>query len=380
MHKTLKKILGLVLAVSFIVGVREFNKFFFRVEPGASTPHTLHVLTWEEYIPQELIKSFEKQHNVKVRLDLIDSEESLETKVLAGLEGYDVVFPTTPYIAKHIELGVYQELKPADIPQLPHFDTQVLGAVKGEGGKIYALPYLWGTTGIAYNEHKMQRAFPGKTIDSWAYLFEAEKLKKAAPYGVALSQSATDLFNAAKIYNGYALTDFSVSTLEDLTQKVLAVRDYYKIFLHSDQSANAIISGEIGITQSWSSSVRQANEVKDREDLSLRYIIPKEGAAWWVDCIAIPSQTPNKKLALAFINHLVAPKHIAVCSNFAKSANANKASYQYVDKGLLNDRVVFPDKEMMKRLYPDPVVGAEFSHYNRHRNKNFFKILVGKMQ
>ena len=71
----------------------------------------MNVYNWTDYIdPTKLIPAFEKETGIKVNYDVFDANVVLETKLLAGRTGYDLVVPTAPFLQRQIGAGVYRKL------------------------------------------------------------------------------------------------------------------------------------------------------------------------------------------------------------------------------------------------------------------------------
>src|SRR5690606_10198976 len=71
----------------------------------------VNVYNWSDYIDDSIIQEFTAKTGIRVVYDVFDSNEILETKLLAGASGYDVVVPTGSFLARQIEAGVFQKLQ-----------------------------------------------------------------------------------------------------------------------------------------------------------------------------------------------------------------------------------------------------------------------------
>src|SRR5882724_2051091 len=123
------------------------------VPPAVAQSKELHLFNWSNYMPPDLLKRFEAETGIKVTLDTYDTNESMLAKLQAGGGGYDVVVPTGPTVQQMIHDGLLLKVdagsmsnyknvkKPFDNPD---FDL----------GRAYSVPYMWGTTGIAYDSAK----------------------------------------------------------------------------------------------------------------------------------------------------------------------------------------------------------------------------------
>ena len=132
----------------------------------------LHVYNWSDYIAPDTVEKFTKETGIKVVYDVFDSNEILETKLLAGGSGYDVVVPTGPFLARQIQAGVFQKLDKSKLPNLTNMWPEISERLaKYDPGNEYAVNYMWGTSGIGYNVAKMKAALGDVPIESWDVLF-----------------------------------------------------------------------------------------------------------------------------------------------------------------------------------------------------------------
>lgn len=112
----------------------------------------LNVYNWSDYIAKTTIPGFEKQTGVKVKYDVYDSDDTLQAKMLTGRAGYDIVVPTSNFMAKQIEAGIYQKLDKSKIPNLSHLDKALMAKiVDADPGNARGVlgptaPTAWATT------------------------------------------------------------------------------------------------------------------------------------------------------------------------------------------------------------------------------------------
>lgn len=126
---------------------------------GGGGEKSVNVYNWSDYIAEDTVPNFEKQTGIKVTYDVFDSNEVLETKLLAGASGYDVVVPTLNFLGRQIQAGVFLPLDKSKIPNYANLDPEMMKKLESQDpGNKYAIPYMWGTTGIGYNSDKIGRA------------------------------------------------------------------------------------------------------------------------------------------------------------------------------------------------------------------------------
>src|SRR5438094_869274 len=166
---------------------------------GQPKERILNVYNWSDYIAPTVVEDFTKQTGIKVRYDTFDSNDTLETKLLAGKSGYDVVVPTAYFLERQIRAGVFQKLDKARMPNLANMWPEISQRLAAyDPGNQYAVNYMWGTKGIGYNLRKTREVLGANgTIDSWDIVFKPESLAKFKDCGVHLLDSSDDILAAA---------------------------------------------------------------------------------------------------------------------------------------------------------------------------------------
>jgi putrescine transport system substrate-binding protein len=313
----------------------------------------VNVYNWSDYIDPSIVDDFTKETGIKVVYDVFDSNEILETKLLAGGSGYDVVVPTGHFLARQIEAGVFQKLDKAKLPNLANmWDMVTERTVKYDPGNEYSVNYMWGTTGIGYNTRKVQEALGVETIDSWETFFNPEKLSKLADCGVYVLDSPTDILPTAFKYLGIDPETTSPDDFAKAEEAMMKIRPYIRKF-HSSEYIEALANGDICVAIGWSGDIFQARDRAAEADqgVTIAYSVPKEGAEMWFDQLAIPADAKHVDEAHAFLNYLMKPEVAAKASNYIFYANGNKASQQFIDKEILDDPAVYPDEATLQKLF-----------------------------
>src|SRR5215471_7657530 len=315
------------------------------ITPAAAQPkeRIVNVYNWSDYIAPNVVEDFSKETGIKVRYDTFDSNDTLETKLLAGKSGYDVVVPTAYFLERQIKAGVFQKLDKSKLPNLVNMWPEITQRLaQYDPGNAYAINYMWGTTGIGYNVKKARDILGGdRRIDGWDMVFKPENLAKFKDCGVHMLDSSDDILSAALHYLGLDPNSSKEADLQKAADLMMKVRPYVRKF-HSSEYINALASGEICLVVGFSGDVKQAQkraqEAKNGVDIA--YAIPADGAQLWFDNVAIPRDARNSDEALAFINYLQKPEVAAKNSNFISYANGNLASQKFIDRAILDDKTI----------------------------------------
>jgi len=338
----------------------------------------VNVYNWSDYIDPQVLTDFTKETGIKVQYDTFDANETLETKLLAGKSGYDVVVPTAYFLERQIKAGVFQKLDKSRLPHLVNAWPEIAKRLAAyDPGNQYAVNYMWGTTGIGYNVKAVHdRLGPNAKIDSWDVIFKPELISKFKDCGIHMLDSADDILPAALHYLGLDPNLTRPADLEKATALLLKIRPYVRKF-HSSEYLNALASGEICLVVGWSGDVKQSQKraADAKNGIDIGYSIPKEGAQMWFDNLAIPKDAPHTAEAYAFIDYLLRPEVAAKNSNMVSYANGNLASQKFVDKSVLDDKSVYPDAATMAKLY---TVGARDQRAQRLINRLWTKVKTGE--
>ncbi|PPC86360.1 MAG: spermidine/putrescine ABC transporter substrate-binding protein PotF [Hyphomicrobium sp.] len=313
----------------------------------------VRVFNWSDYIDPEVLEDFTKETGIKVVYDVFDSNEVLETKLLAGGSGYDIVVPTGAFLSRQIEAKVFQKLDKSKLPNLVNAWPEVQSRVEVyDPGNAYSINYMWGTTGPGYNEAKIKERMADAPVNSWDLVFKPEIAAKFKDCGIHMLDAPDDLIPAALNYLGLDPNTEKPEEIQKAADLLTSVRPNVQKF-HSSEFINALANGDICIAVGYSGDILQARDRADeaKNGHVIKYSLPKEGAQMWFDQMAIPADAKNVEEAHVFLNYLLKPEVIAKASNFANYANGNLASQQFITDEIKNDPSIFPDADTLKRLY-----------------------------
>ncbi|MGH8310366.1 MAG: extracellular solute-binding protein [Steroidobacteraceae bacterium] len=334
---------------------------------------------WVGEIGRNTLADFRRRTGIRVVVEEIADNVSLQTKLLAGHSGSDVVVPGSNFLQPLIAAGAVQKLDRTKLPNWRHLDPLILKALERiDPGNQYGVPYVWGTQGFAYEKRAVVRALGRDPEPSWQLLFDPESASRLASCGIAWQDSAGSIMtDLALLAIG---RDPGAESEEDLLAAeaaLMRVRPYVRYIDSSSRFRSDLASGEICVAIGASGELIQARDlaVQAGSDLDVRYVLPREGALLWIDLLVIPAQAPHVDAAHRFIDFLMDPAVIADVSNTAKFANANRDADALLDPAVRNDPDVYPDAEAMKRLH---LVPAESAEYTRQRTRMWTRVRTMK--
>ncbi|MCA8909988.1 MAG: polyamine ABC transporter substrate-binding protein [Rhodospirillaceae bacterium] len=319
----------------------------------AAAQDVVRVFNWSDYIDEDILTSFTEDTGIEVIYDVFDSNEVLETRLLAGNTGYDVVVPTASFMARQIEAGVFQPMERSLIPNAqyawPEIDERVS---RYDPGNVYGINYMWGTTGIGFVQELLDERMENAPVDSWSIVFDPEIASRFADCGIYWLDAPTEIFPSVLVYLGYDPNSTNPEELEAAAAAMEAVRPYIRRF-HSSEYISALANGDICLAIGWSGDVLQARDraAEAENGLTIDYRIPSEGAQMWFDMFAIPADAPDPDAARAFINYVMDPEVNAQAINYINYASGNVGAQEFVDPEVLADPAIFPNAETLANLF-----------------------------
>jgi putrescine transport system substrate-binding protein len=333
---------------------------------------------WSNYMAPGVLEDFTRETGIKVVYDTFDANETLETRLLAGKSGYDVVVPTAYFLQRQVSANIFQKLDKSKLPNLANAWPEVTQRLAiYDRDNSFGANYMWGTTGIGYNVKAMQKILgPDAKIDSWDVVFKPENLAKFKECGIHMLDSADDVLPAALSYLGLDTNSTKQADLEKAADLVIKIRPYVRKF-HSSEYLSALATGEICFVVGWSGDIMQARSraAEAKNDIEIGYAIPQEGAQMFFDNLAIPADAKNITEAYELINYLYRPEVAARNSDFLSYANGNLASQKLIDPKILNDKNIYPDDATLKKLF---VITAREPATQRVINRLWTKVKTGR--
>jgi putrescine transport system substrate-binding protein len=323
----------------------------------------LNVYNWSDYIDPSVVPGFEKEYGIKVNYDVFDSNEVLETKLLAGSTGYDVVVPSASFLQRQVQAGVFQKLDRSLLPNLKNLDATISKAIEAnDPGNQYGVNYLWGTSGIGYNVDKIAAAMPGAPLDSFAMLYDPKVVQQFKGCGISILDAPDEVVGGVLLYLGRNPNSEAAEDLSAAEKVLLSIRPYIR-YINSSKYIEDLANGEICLALGWSGDVQQARVRAEQASngVKIRYNIAREGAVSFYDMLAIPADAPHPRNAHLFINYLLRPEIAAKNSSAEHYATSNQAAYSLVAPDVYRDPGIYPTAAGLARLHPNPAHGPEYT-------------------
>jgi putrescine transport system substrate-binding protein len=337
----------------------------------------LNLFIWSDYLAANTLSDFEKQTGIKVHVAYYDSNDTLETKLLAGNSGYDVVVPTSSFLERQIKAGVYLTLDKSKLPNLGNMDAQLASKVAMQDpDNAHGVIYMWGTIGVGYNEKMVRALMPDAPLGSWRLVFDPAVASKIAKCGISVLDDPAAIMRAVLPYLGRDPNSQKADDLAAAEATLLKIRPYIRN-INSSEYIEALANGDLCVAVGYNGDVLQARD-RSREankGVDVKYMVPTEGSVLWIDMLAIPKDAPDRESAYAFMNYMMTPQVIAEVSNFKRFANANAAAQPLVLPDVRNDPNIYPSAELLRQL---PVELADTQEQSRAITRVWQKFKTGQ--
>jgi spermidine/putrescine transport system substrate-binding protein len=304
----------------------------------------LRIYNWSDYIAADTISRFEAETGVRVTYDTYESNEEMVAKLVAGGDGYDIVSPSGYLVRVLVEGNVIQPLDHAVLTNWSNLLPLFINAAADPGGR-YAMPYQWGTTGLAYRRDLVERV-----PDSWAALSDAALRGK-----VTMLDDGREVLGAMLKWRGHSVNATDRALLEAAKQDALRVKPNLRAYLSATVKGQ-LISGDIALAQLWSGDTRQARAEAPRID----FVVPAEGSLLFTDYLAIPRRAPNRRAAHAFLNFVLRPDIAAAIAEQTGYGPVNGAAI-----ARMAHPVAPPDAALLARLEFQRDLGAATDLWDR---------------
>ncbi len=321
---------------------------------GIARAEKLRIISWADYVPADLIAAFTKETGIEVEVTLSNNEEMISKLRATGGAGYDLAQPSQDRITSvERDFGIY---KPIDLSKVKveEFQPALLDIVKRNAtidGKLYALPYLWGTDGLVVNTKRT-------TLADYPDLCRADLKGKTSirlrrpilmAFAFAAGKDPFALYGDPRAYR---------DLMEHVGDTLIACKGNFKFFFdNKDQLLNGFRSGELWAAAMWDTGGWTLN----RENPDIQYIVPKSGALGWLDTFALPARGRNDAAAYAWINFTMRPENAARVIKSVGNFSAAKGTAPFVDPRLKAQFVAsFPDSALKDiHWYPAIPPGLE---------------------
>ncbi|MEN0107452.1 MAG: extracellular solute-binding protein [Pseudomonas sp.] len=319
----------------------------------------LNIYNWSEYIGPEALKGFQAETGISIKYDVFDSPEALDSKLLTGGSGYNLVFPSSSGLARAVKAKAVQPIDRSGLTLYSNLDPELLSKLAtSDPDNRYGVPYTWGTVGLGLNQEAVRKRLgddvPLNTLD---LLFKPEYASKLKDCGIGVLDSPQEVISIALNYLGHDPYSTKPAELKEVQQLLAALQPNVR-YVASGRQIDDLAKGEVCMALSYSgdAATAAARAIEAKQPFAVLYRIPREGTLIWFDTMAIPVDAPHPQAALAFINYMLRPEAMAEVTNTVFFANANNAATAKVDPAVTGDPDIYPPAELRARLFSEQLL------------------------
>lgn len=304
----------------------------------------LRIFNWSDYIGAETLARFEREHGVRISYDTYESNEEMVAKLVAGGGGYDLVGPTGYLVPVLVEGGLLEPLDHAVLTGWGNLDPFFVRSASAPGGR-YAMPYQWGTTGLAYRTDLVAAPPTGWSV------YEDDALAGR----MTMLDDGREVLGAALRRRGRSVNSVIPAEIDAARDDALAWKPRLRAYVSATVKGQ-LISGDVAVAQLWSGDARQAAQEEPR----IAFMIPREGSQLFLDYLAVPRGAPHPRAAHAFLNYLLRPEIAAEIAEQTGYGAANAAAL-----ARMADPQRLPDAATLARLEILRDLGAATDRWDR---------------
>ena len=344
--------------------VKKFSYFFSILGLALVIPHAfavvqskeLYLYNWSEYLPKEVIASFEKETGIKVFYSTYTSNEAMYAKIklLDKKNSYDLVVPSTYFLSKMRNENNLAKIDKSLLKNFKNLDNSLLDKPFDPKNE-YSVPYLWGTTGIAVQRTRLKEA----KVSAWADLWRPEFKQR-----ILMTNDMREVFYVGLKVVGYSGNSTDPKQIETAFKMLKTLAPSIKVY-NSDAPRTPYLEGETDVGMIWNGEVFLGR----KKDKALSYVYPKEGAIIWMDSFVIPKNARNVANAHQFIDYILRPAVAKKISETVGYASPNQAAVALLSKEVREDRVVYPQEVDLKNAEFLLDVGSAIGEYQKYWEK-----------
>ncbi|MCF8112249.1 MAG: spermidine/putrescine ABC transporter substrate-binding protein [Desulfotignum sp.] len=319
---------------------------------AAAGSKTLYIYNWTEYMPDEVLSAFQEKTGIRVVYSTYDSNESMYAKVkLTRGKGYDLVFPSTYFVHKMRREGLLSPIDHDALSNFRHLDPVLLDKPYDPGNR-FSIPYVWGSTALAYNSDQVAP----ENMTSWKDLWRPEFKNR-----LVMNDDVREVLGVGLIINGFSVNETDPDHIRTAYESIRSLMPNIRVF-SGDSPKQPLLNLEAWAGMVWNGEAYMAA----REFPAIRYAYPEEGAIFWVDSMVIPTGAENKEEAHAFIDFILEPENAVLVCEYIGYAPANRTAVNLMPDQLKNDPTIFPALKDVKKGEFQTDVGDAILVYERY--------------
>ena len=313
----------------------------------------LNVYNWPDYIAKDMIANFEKEFGIKVNYQSFENNEGLQSQLIAGSTGYDIVVPGAVFAKAQIAAGLYQPLDKTKLTNLANVDAALMAKlVQVDPGNAYLMPWAWSFTTVGINKAKVAQALGSTALpaNAWDLVFDPAYTAKLKSCGIVFLDSPTEILPPAMHYLGKNAYSNDVADHQAAGALLAKVRPHIRLF--SSTMIDDLANGKACVALGWAGDINIAKgrALENKNGQEVEALLPATGGLIFFDSLAILKDAKHPNNAHTFINYFLRPEVSAALTNELGYPTVNQASLRLVEPAIAADKAVFPDKDNLQKM------------------------------
>jgi putrescine transport system substrate-binding protein len=329
---------------------------------AADRSKVLNIYAWAEYFPTDVIAKFQSATGIHVNYAVLDSPETAETILSAGHSDYDIVtMNAAPELAREIPKGFWRKLDQSSIPNARNADPQIMKLLQSvDPGNQYAIPWMWGTTGLIYNSEKIKAIMPNAPLDSLDMVLKKDIAAKFAGCGISMLDSWGDVLPMVSRYLGQPHLSADKIKLDAVIAKLQEIQPFLRRISTSGYYQQ-LAEGDLCLAIGYSGDAMVARRMvgESHGNIKIEYSFAREMVPFYIDNLVIPADSPNPAAAQTFINFVMRPEISASVTRSIGFATGNAAALPLLEPAVRNNTIIYPPAATRQRFEFQPVYTPE---------------------
>lgn len=311
----------------------------------------LNFMNYGENIGEGVLEEFEEKYGIHVNQEVYDAPEEMYNKISAGASQYDVIVSIDYLVQRMISEDRLEKIDYSNVPNMDKIESDHLGK-SFDPDNEYSVPYMSGTIGICYNTD-----YVDEPIDSWTALWNTKYNKN-----VLLLDGVRDSLGAALKMLGYSLNTTNQDEINEARDKLIELKQNGNLLaIGSDDNTDKMARGEAAISILWSGEGLNLEAEHD----NIRFVVPKEGANFWIDSLCIPKGTKNKENAEKFINFLCEKDPSFRTADEIGYTTPQREAREEQDDSVKNNPNAYMPEELLKKCESYDYLGNKLKLYEQ---------------
>lgn len=320
----MKKLLSLTVCAALISGML--------AGCGSQQKQTLNILTWDGYIPSNVLSEYSSENNVNINISNFTTNEEMLTKLQSSeASQYDLVIGSDYIVDIARKQNLLAEIDKEKMSNFNNIGKEFLNQYYDPESK-YAVPYSAGTPLIVYDPSKVD-------VDIKGY---ADLWNPALAGKIVIMDDARNIIGITLKTMGKSLNETDPAVLQQASEKLNALRPNIRL-LDYNNPQEAMLSGEAAVGYMFTSQV--AAVLSERPDFKVVY--PQEGMGFGIDNWFVPAQAANKDAAFDFLNYMYDPERFAYIAEQIQYLCVNNASEKYLSDAYKNNTALHIPSEVL---------------------------------